>query len=585
MRAPAAAPLPTLLLGLMPLLACAAPEPAGEPTAEPPGAAPAAGPAAAPLAGAAVFQDVTDRSGLDFTHVHGGTGRKYLPEIMGSGGAALDYDNDGWIDLYLVQSGSLPGAAEPGEPGPSAPPKAHNRLFRNRGVGTYGEIRFEDVTARSGAGVGGYGMGAVAADYDRDGDVDLYAINLGPDALLRNNGDGSFTEVTAAAGITSPLWGSSAAFFDADLDGDLDLYVVNYLDFTVAKHVDCGTPSRGILSYCHPDAYEMAPDVFFRNRGDGTFEEATAAAGLVETTGKGLGVVAADLTGDGWPDVYVANDSTPNFLFRNRGDGTFLEAGLLLGVGYNEEGLTEAGMGAALGDVDGDGHLDLFVTNLSTETNALYLGGPQFFTYQTRQAGLFSASYLPVGFGAELEDLDNDGDLDLLVTNGHVIDNIELIDDAQSFRQPSQLFWNDGGGRFTEASEAALGGLNTPRVGRGTISLDADNDGRLDVAITFNNDRARLFRNELPAAGAWIGLALADPLGGVGARATLDTGRRTAEAVGLAGSSYQTSADPRLRFGLGDATRAARVTIRWPDGGRQSFLDLAAGRHHRLTRR
>ena len=203
----------------------------------------------------------------------------------------------------------------------------------------------------------------------------------------------------------------------------------------------------------------MAPDVFFRNRGDGTFEEATAAAGLVDTTGKGLGVVAADLTGDGWPDVYVANDSTPNFLFRNRGDGTFQEAGLLLGVGYNEEGLTEAGMGTAVGDVDGDGYLDLFVTNLSAETNALYLGGPQFFTYQTRQAGLFSGSYLPVGFGAELDDLDNDGDLDLLVTNGHVIDNIELIDDAQSFRQPSQLFWNDGAGRFTEADPKALGDL------------------------------------------------------------------------------------------------------------------------------
>ncbi len=545
------------------------------------GPAPAAAPAAArPAADGATFRDVSDRAGLDFRHLHGGTGRKYLPEIMGAGGAALDYDGDGWIDLYLVQSGPLPGE----DAGPQDT-RAVNRLFRNLGPRPDGEISFEDVTASSGAGIGGYGMGAVAADYDGDGDTDIYVVNLGPDALLRNNGDGTFSDATAAAGISSPLWGSSAAFFDADLDRDLDLYVVNYLDFTLEKHIDCGTPSRGILSYCHPDVYEMAPDVYFRNRGDGTFEEATGEAGLVDTTGKGLGVVATDLTGDGWPDVYVANDSTPNFLFRNRGDGTFLEAGLLLGVGYNEEGLTEAGMGTTVGDVNGDEYLDLFVTNLSAETNALYLGGPQFFTYQTRQAGLFSGSYLPVGFGAELEDWDNDGDLDLLVTNGHVIDNIELIDDAQSFRQPSQLFWNDGAGRFTEAAPAAIGGLAEPRVGRGTISLDFDNDGRLDVLITFNNDRARLFRNELSGTGSWVGLELVERAGGIGGLAKLESARQSMLAVRTAGSSYQTSGDPRLRFGLGDATTAERITVRWPGGDRQAFGGLAAGSDYRLDRR
>jgi hypothetical protein len=567
-----------LLLGLLSAFACGAPEPGEGPE---PGAVPAGEPAGEPAAASpAVFRDVTDRAGLDFTHRHGGTGRKYLPEIMGAGGAALDYDGDGWMDLYLVQSGPLPGAASPRAAGEPAP----NRLYRNRGSGPSGLLGFEDVTAGSGAGLGGYGMGAVAADYDGDGDTDLYVVNLGPDALLRNNGDGTFTDVTVAAGISSPLWGSSAAFFDADRDGDLDLFVVNYLDFTLETHIDCGTPSRGILSYCHPDVYEMAPDVFFRNRGDGTFEEATTEAGLVDTTGKGLGVVVADLTGDGWPDVHVANDSTPNFLFRNRGDGRFQEAGLMLGVGYNEEGLTEAGMGTAVGDVDGDGYLDLFVTNLSAETNALYLGGPQFFTYQTRQAGLFSASYLPVGFGAELADLDNDGDPDLLVTNGHVIDNIEMIDDAQSFRQPSQLFWNDGRGRFTEAEAAALGELAEPRVGRGTISLDADNDGRLDVLITFNNDRARLFRNQLTGAGNWLGLDPRDRVGGIGALARLDSGGRSTLAVRTAGSSYQTSGDPRLRLGLGGATVAQRVELRWPDGARQSYLALPAGRDYRLTR-
>jgi hypothetical protein len=525
-----------------------------------------------------VFRDVTDRIGLDFRHQHGGTGRKFLPEIMGAGGTALDYDNDGWMDLYLVQSGPLPDTIA----GTDGPPPL-NRLYRNLGVAPGEQIRFEDVTRRSGAGIAGYGMGAVAADYDGDGDTDIYVVNLGPDALLRNNGDGTFTEATVEAGVSSPLWGSSAAFFDAEPDGDLDLYVVNYLDFALEKHIDCGTPSRGILSYCHPDVYAMAPDVFFRNRGDGSFVEATAAAGLVDTSGKGLGVVVADFTADGRPDVHVANDSTPNFLYRNLGGGRFQEAGLLLGVGYNEEGLTEAGMGNAVGDVDGDEHLDLFVTNLSAETNALYLGGPQFFTHQTRQAGLFSGSYLPVGFGTELEDLDNDGDLDILVTNGHVIDNIELIDDAQSFRQPSQLFWNDGTGRFAEAEPASIGDLAEPRVGRGTISLDFDNDGRLDVLITFNNDRARLFRNELSTAGSWVGLRLVDRVDGIGALAKLQSGDRSMLAVRTAGSSYQTSGDPRLRFGLGKATTAERVTVRWADGARQAFRDLAAGNDHRLV--
>ena len=344
---------------------------------------------------------------------HGGTGRKYLPEIMGAGGAVLDFDGDGWLDVYLVQSGAVPGA-EQGAPRPA------NRLYRNLGAG--GALRFTDVTEGSGAGHTGYGMGAVAADYDGDGDTDLYVVNLGPDVLLRNDGGGRFTDATREAGIDSPLWGSSATFFDADLDGDLDLYVVNYLDFTVEKHVDCGRASAGIFSYCHPDVYEMAPDVFFLNRGDGTFEEATRESGLVDGTGKGLGVLAADLTGDGWPDLYVANDSTPNFLFRSRGAAgpagrvVFEDAGLELGVGYNEEGFTEAGMGNAVGDVDNDGDLDLFVTNLSQETNALYLGGEHFFTYATREAGLYSPSYLHVGFGTDLLDLDHDGDLDLLVS-------------------------------------------------------------------------------------------------------------------------------------------------------------------------
>ncbi len=554
--------------------ACSPEEPA--PTPAPAAASRSAATRAAPAG--VLFRDVTDVAGIDFTHDHGGGGRKYLPEIMGSGGCALDYDGDGWTDFYLVQSGPLPGSDGQG-------PRVVNRLYRNRGRVAGPAGTFEDVTEAAGAGDAGYGMGAVAGDYDGDGDTDIYVVNFGPDVLLRNNGDGTFTDVTRAAGIESPLWGSSAAFFDADLDGDLDLYVVNYLDFTVAGHIDCGQPSRGIYSYCHPDVYEMAPDVFFRNRGDGTFEEATREAGFTDTTGKGLGIVVADLTGDGRPDVYVANDSTPNFLYRNLGSGTFEEAGLLLGVGYNEEGLTEAGMGTSVGDVDGDGHLDLFVTNLSAETNALYLGGPDFFSYATRESGLYAASYLPVGFGTELMDLDNDGDLDLLVANGHVIDNIELVDDAQSFRQPSQVFWNDGAGNFREAAAQRLGDIREPRVGRGTVAADFDRDGRREVLITFNNDRARLFRNQLDPTGSWIAFELAGSAGGRGVVGTLvvvEAGGTSQMRVSTAGSSYQTSGGPRLHFGLGTAERAARATVRWPTDRTRILRGLPAGRCYRL---
>ncbi len=529
-------------------------------------------PAAAALP-ARLFRDVTAEAKLAFDHEHGGGGEKYLPEIMGSGGAAIDYDGDGWTDLYFVQAGRLPGTDGPRE-------RRVNRLYRNRGDGT-----FEDVTMASGTGDDGYGMGAVAGDVDNDGDTDLYVVNLGPDRLLINQGDGSFRDGTVQAGILSPLWGSSAVLFDADLDGWLDLYVVNYLEFSVASHVECGYPTRGIVAYCHPDVYPMAPDAFFRNRGDGTFSERTVAAGFEDTTGKGLGAVAADFTDDGWPDLYVANDSTPNFLYRNLGGGTFREDALFLGVGFSEDGRTEAGMGVAAGDVDGDGLLDIFVTNLSRETNALYLGGTPMFRYATREVGLYEDSYMPVGFGTELVDLDNDGDLDLVVTNGHVIDNIELTSDGQSFRQPSQVFFNDGGARFAPISEEMMRDLRIPRVGRGTIRLDYDRDGRQDLAVTFNQDRARLFRNEFRDSGAWITL---EAMGrrsnrdAVGLRARVEVGGRSHLEERVAGSSYQTSGSPTLHFGLGRLGRAERIRVTWPNGVRAEFHDLPAGRRYRL---
>ncbi len=519
-----------------------------------------------------LFQDATAGSGLDFVHLHGGTGRKYLPEIMGSGGCVLDFDGDGFLDVYLVQSGELEsdGTRE----------KNANRLFRNLGNG-----RFQDVTAESRTGDRGYGMGAAAADYDNDGDPDIYITNYGLDTLLMNNGDGTFSDVTQAAGIGNSEWASSAAFFDADQDGHLDIYVTNYVEFTTESHVDCGQPARGILSYCSPDVYPGVTDVFWRNRGDGTFEDKTRASGLAADAGKGLGVVAVDFNRDGWSDLYVANDSTPNFLYQNRGDGTFEEIGLFVGVSHNEDGLTEAGMGVDAGDVNGDGLLDIVVTNLSNESNALYVATSSAgFAYQSRFAGLHEGSFIPVGFGIDLLDLDHDADLDIVVANGHILDNVELIDDGQTFRQAGQVFLNDGRGNFSELPKTRVGDLSVPRVGRSILRVDVDNNGTLELVVTFNNDKARLFRNpSLP--GNWIGFDLRAERGsrdGLGTRVTVEAaGRRMVEEK-KSGSGYQSSSDARLHFGLGISEIAERVTVRWPSGAEQTFSGVEGGGYYLL---
>ncbi|MEM7244183.1 MAG: CRTAC1 family protein [Acidobacteriota bacterium] len=518
-----------------------------------------------------LFVERSAELGIEFVHVHGGSGKRYLPETMGAGGCALDHDADGRMDLYLVQSGALPGTDGSGG-------GARNRLFANRG-----DDGFVDVTVGARVGDDGYGMGATCDDHDGDGDVDIYLSNFGPNVLLENDGSGTFSDVTDRAGVGDPRWSSSAAFLDADGDGQLDLHVVNYLEFTVATHRDCVL--RGVTAYCHPDAYSMAPDTFYRGLGGGRYEEATVAAGLVDTTGKGLGIVVGDIDDDGDPDVYVANDSTPNFLHRNDGTGRFEEIGWLVGVGYNADGETEAGMGTDMGDVNADGHPDLFVTNLDREANALYLGGPELFSFATRSSGLQGPSFPMLGFGTDLLDLDNDGDLDLFVTNGHVMDNIAETDDGFSHAQRAQVFLNDAG-RFTELAADRLGAPASPIVGRGTITTDLDDDGRLDVVVTCNDGPVRVFQNTAEDAGAWIGFSLVGTTGhasALGARVTVETAGRRLTEERRSGSSYQTSQDPRLHFGLGDAQVAERVTVRWPGGAEQVFADLACCRYYRLV--
>ena len=537
-------------------------------------AAAATAPLPAPARPGVFFEDVTARSGVAFVHDRGAEGKRYLPETMGSGGCALDADGDGLLDLYLVQSGPVPGSG-------SARPRLPNRLFRNRGDGT-----FEDVTEASGAGDLGYGMGATCADYDGDGDTDIHVVNFGRNALLRNDGRGGFTDVTAQAGVGggAETFGSSSAFLDGDGDGDLDLFVANYVDFTVATHVICR--ERGVMeAYCHPDVYPATPDTYWENRGDGTFADGTARAGLYETTGKGLGVIVLDFDGDADPDVYVANDSTPNQLWRNDGKGRFEDVALAMGTAFSEDGKALAGMGVDAGDVDGDGRLDLVVTNFAGEPNSVFLQGEHGFRPASRRLGIHAASLPMLGFGCDILDVDDDGDLDFLVGNGHIIDNIREADPDQSYGQSAQLFLNDGAGPLREAPASALGSLAAPAVARGTITWDPDSDGRLDVVVTASGGPARLHRNVFAGAGRFIGFLLEGRSGnrdGIGARVTVEAAGRTQVAERQSGSSYQTSGDPRVHFGLGDAT-FARVSVRWSATSTDVHERLDAGSYWRLV--
>jgi hypothetical protein len=463
-----------------------APGSTGEARPEPvPAAAPA--PAQGPW-----FVERTAEWGLDFVHQNGASPEKHLPEVMGAGAVLFDFDGDLDLDLYLVQGGPMRGGAGPGaftEPAGELPP---NRLYENDGQGS-----FRDATARSGAAAHtGYGMGACAADFDGDGHQDLFVTNLGRDALFLGDGRGSFRDASAAAGIDDPRWTAGAVAFDAEGDGDVDLFVTAYLEVDLANPLWCGDRRPGWRSVCHPDAYPGIPDRFYRNRGDGTFEDATLAAGFGSDGGKGLGAVAFDAEGDGDLDVYVANDSTENAMWLNRGDGTFEDGTLPSATGVDGHGATEASMGLAVGDVDGDLLPEILVTNFDGEANTLYrnLGGGRYRDW-TAPAGLEGPSRMFVGFGTALADFDHDGDLDAAVVNGHIIDNVHLYHDGKTYAQRAQVFENDGRGRFRELEPFEMGALAEPRVGRGLYPGDLDGDGDLDLLVTECGGPARLFEN------------------------------------------------------------------------------------------
>ncbi|MBI4483376.1 MAG: CRTAC1 family protein [Acidobacteria bacterium] len=516
------------------------------------------------------FVDMRDSSGVAFLHTGGSPEKKYIIDTVSGGVALLDHDNDGDLDLYFVNGSSLDilsGRASP----------VRNRLYRNDG-----NFRFTDVTDQAGVGDTGWGMGACAADFDNDGDVDLYVTNLGPNVLYRNNGDGRFSDVTAKAGVGDSRWSTGAAFADYDQDGDLDLYVANYVDVDFQKLPEPGQSKycyyRGLPVMCGPRGLKPASHILYRNNGDGTFTDVSQPSRIAEAPpAYGLGVVWGDYDNDGDSDLYVANDSMPNFLFRNNGDGTLDEVALLAGVALSEDGKEQAGMGVDFGDYDGDGWLDLYKTNFSDDTNNLYRNlGDNFFEDVAHKTGHGETTWSYLGWGTSFFDFDNDGDLDLLAVNGHVYPQVDGKGVGTSYRQRPLLFENRGG-TFVEVAAQRGAALNQPRSSRGAAFGDLDDDGDVDVVVNNMDDLPSLWRNEGGNRRGWIQFDLRGTRSNrsaVGARVTIWVGKRRQIAEVKAGSSYLSQSDPRLHLGLGEARRADRVEIRWPSGLVQTFTDL-----------
>jgi hypothetical protein len=513
------------------------------------------------------FEEISAAAGLDFRHTNGASAERHLPEIMGSGGLFFDYDNDGWVDVFLVDGGSIGnGAVAAG---------GRHRLYRNRGGG-----RFEDVTAKSGIAHGpSYGMGACAADYDNDGWTDLFITGVGSSTLYHNNGNGTFTDVSAKAGIGSGSFGASCAWADVDRDGYVDVFVTNYVDARADNNVFCGVPTSSGRTYCHPLNFAPLPSVLYHNNGNGTFTDISAKAGIAGHRASGLGVVIGDYDDDGWPDIFVANDSMPNFLYHNEGGGVFKEIGLLSGIAVASDGNPRAGMGIDLADYDGDGRLDLFVTNHELEAHTLFRNlGHGLFTDVTSQSGVGLQTLPYVGFGTVFFDYDNDGHLDLAIANGHVLDNSGHYRPGAKTEQRKLLFRNDGG-RFKEIGRDAGPGFAIEKIGRSLAAADIDNDGDLDLLFTNNGDTVDLLRNMTGRENNALLVRLVGTRSNrsaVGARLLLTTGQVTQAREVKAGSSYLGQNDLRQHFGLGRATEVDRLEIRWPSGQVEVVANLAA---------
>ena len=510
-------------------------------------------------AASVAFVDVAKKAGIGFQHDNAASPEKYLIETMGSGCGWIDYDQNGLLDLYLV-NGSATQAYKPKQALRSA-------LYRNNGDGT-----FTDVTGQAGVGAEGlFGMGVAVGDYDNDGFPDLLVLGYGRCILYHNNGNGTFTDVTAHAGVSnSGLWGSSAAWFDYDNDGKLDLAIANYVDWSQERNFYCGDRGPGMRSYCHPDDFHGQPPTLYHNNGDGTFTDVSKESGVGLKGGNGLGVVTFDYDNDGWQDIFIANDHMPNFLFHNNRDGTFREVGYAAGVAVSADGHFEAGMGTDAADTTGNGRLDLIVGHLDMQLARLYRNlGDQTFDDATLRSKIGYATYHISTFGARFMDYDNDGACDLFLANGHVLDNIERYRADTKYAEPKLMFRNNGHGVFENVSDRLGPDFQLPRVSRGTAIGDFDNDGDLDILVNNCGQPPQLLRNDGGNANHWLQIFLIGTKSnrdGVGARVKVSAGDLVLYDQRKGGMSYQSAQDPRLHFGLGSNTSVAGIEVIWPSG-------------------
>jgi enediyne biosynthesis protein E4 len=531
------------------------------------------------------FTDITARAGITFRHAASPTSQKYLLETMGGGVALFDYDNDNRLDIFFTNGAALRDPMPPSAMPDKSDARFWNRLYHQKADGT-----FEDVTERAGVRGAGYSMGAATGDYDADGYVDLYVTAYGGNILYRNNGNGTFSDVTARAGVAGTGWSTSAGWLDYDRDGRLDLFVARYMEWnfqTGALH--CGGLQPGQRAYCHPDNFRGATNLLFRQKSDGTFEEVSVRAGVADPNGKGLGVTFADFDGDGWTDIFVANDSVPQSLYRNKGDGTFEDTALLAGVGYDENGKTFAGMGVDAADYDNDGHPDVIATALSNETYPLFRNnGDSTFTYTTNTTGVGQITLLYTGWGTRFADFDNDGLRDIFVAQGHVLDNIERTSSYLRYRQTPLLMRNTGRG-FVNVSATAGAAFNVPLTARGAACGDLDNDGDTDIVIGVTDGSPVILRND-GTRNHWIGLSLTGAArsnrNGAGSRVIVTdaSGRRQVFDASTA-NSYLSASDARIIVGLGTASGVRSIEIRWPSGQTQMINDPAIDRYHNIIER
>jgi len=517
--------------------------------------------------------DITDKTFLHFLYSSSHTAKHYLPETMGAGVALFDYDNDGHLDVFLVNGAPIADPTPKGTIPQKSGPKYWNRLFHRKTDGT-----FEDVTEKAGLQGAGYGMGVAVGDYDNDGFEDLYVTAYGGNKLYHNNGDGTFKDVTDSAGVAGSGWSTSAAWIDLDNDGLLDLVVLRYVQYDF-EDIFCGEHREGYRSYCHPDLFQPVVPLVYHNDGHGHFTEISKKTGISKP-GKGLGIAIADYDHDGHPDIFVANDSMVEFLYHNNGDGTFEETGLISGAAVDADGRTFAGMGVAFDDYNNDGWPDIVVTDLANQRYALFQNtGTSTFNYASFNSGIANSTILHSGWGVAFLDYDNDGWKDLLIAQGHDLDTIELNYPNLRYHEPMLLLRNVGGKTFVDVSANSGAIFHQSWLGRGMATGDIDNDGRIDAVVTTNDGPAYVLRNETPTQNHWLTLKLIGHRSNrdaIGAEVRVMTAAGQQVATVSTCGSYLSSSDKRVHFGLGAESAAQSVEIRWPSGTKQILKNVAA---------